>query len=222
MLTNKTVYLAVSLDKTGYKEVLGMLVGKAESSSFWMTVLTDIKSRCVEDILITCTDNLNGFTETIRSVFPQAATQICVVHQIRNCCKYVEYKDLKAFTADMKEIYAAPNRDLAALDRFEGIWGKKYLYAVRSWRNNRVELTIFYEYPIEIRRIIYTTDLIENLNGKIRKYTKAKLSYPNDDAVKKSVFLAISEIEKKWTQPVRNWGIVFNQFINIFADRIIV
>lgn len=221
---NKTVYLAVGLDKTGRKEVLGMWIGKAESSSFWMTVLTDMKSRGVEDILITCTDNLNGFTDTIRSVFPQAATQICVVHQIRNCCKYVVYKDLKAFTADMKEIYSAPNRDLAAaaLDRFEGIWGKKYLYAVRSWRNNWDDLTTFFEYPIEIRQIIYTTNLIENLNGRIRKYTKAKLSYPNDDAVKKSVYLAISEIEKKWTQPFRNWGIVFNQFINIFGDRILI
>lgn len=221
---NKTVYLAVGLDKTGRKEVLGMWVGKAESSSFWMTVLTDMKSRGVEDILITCTDNLNGFTDTIRSVFPQAATQICVVHQIRNCCKYVVYKDLKAFTSDMKEIYTAPNRDLAAvaLDRFEEVWGKKYMYAVRSWRNNWDDLTVFFEYPIEIRQIIYTTNLIENLNGKIRKYTKAKLSYPNDDAVKKSVYLAISEIEKKWTQPVRNWGIVFNQFINIFGDRVLI
>lgn len=221
---NKTVYLAVGLDKTGRKEVLGMWVGKAESSSFWMSVLTDMKARGVEDILITCTDNLNGFTDTIRSVFPQAATQICIVHQIRNCCKYVVYKDLKAFTADMKEIYSAPNRDLAAaaLDRFEENWGKKYMYAVRSWRNNWDDLTTFFEYPIEIRQIIYTTNLIENLNGKIRKYTKAKLSYPNDDAVKKSVYLAISEIEKKWTQPVRNWGIVFNQFINIFEDRILI
>jgi putative transposase len=221
-VTNKTVCLAVGLGKSGYKEVLGMWVGKAESSSFWMSVLTDMKARGVEDILITCTDNLNGFTETIRSVFPQAATQICVVHQIGNCCRYVVWKDLKEFSSDMKCIYAAPNRDLAcaALGEFEAKWGSKYRYAVRSWKDNWDDLTTFFDFPLEIRRIIYTTNLIENLNGKIRKYTKARLSYPNDDAVKKSVYLAISEVEKKWTQPIRNWGLVFNQFITIFDDRI--
>jgi len=221
---NKTVYLCVGLDKTGHKEVLGMWVGKAESSSFWMSVLSDLKARGVEDILITCTDNLNGFTDTIRTVFPHAATQICVVHQIRNSCKYVVWKDLKEFTADMKNIYGAINKEaaLAALDDFEKKWKSKYMYAVRSWRNNWEDLTTFFEFPIDIRRIIYTTNLIENLNGKIRKYTKTKLSYPNDDAVKKSVYLAIGEIEKKWTVPIRNWGIVLNQFIAIFEDRILL
>ena len=219
---NKTVYLAVGLDRTGHKQVLGMWVGKSESAAFWMGVLTDLKARGVEDILITCTDNLNGFTETIRSVFPHAATQVCVVHQIRNSCKYVVYKDLKAFTKDMRDVYGAINKDMAAtaLDRFEEKWGSKYRYAVKSWRENWDDLTTFFGFPMEIRQIIYTTNLIENLNGKIRKYTKAKLSYPSDDAVKKSVFLAIQEIEKKWTMPIRNWGIVLNQFIAIFEDRI--
>lgn len=189
-----------------------------------MSVLTDLKARGVEDILNTCTDNLNGFTDTIRSVFPQAATQICVVHQIRNSCKYVTYKDLKEFTKDMKTIYGAVNKDSAALalDAFEQKWGSKYRYAVRSWRINWDDLTTFFDYPIEIRRIIYTTNLIENLNSKIRKYTKAKLSFPNDDAVKKSVYLAINEIEKKWTMPIKNWAIVLNQFICIFENRILL
>ncbi len=221
---NKTVYICVGLNKEGKKEVLGLWVGKAESSSFWMGVLTDLKARGVEDILITCTDNLNGFTETIRTVFPEAATQVCVVHQIRNSCRYVAYKDLKEFTKDLKTIYGAVNKDAAALalDSFEQKWGKKYQYAVRSWRTNWDDLTTFFDYPMEIRKIIYTTNLIENLNGKIRKYTKAKLSFPNDDAVKKSVYLAVNEIEKKWTMPIRNWAIVLNQFILIFDNRILL
>lgn len=223
-VVNKTVYICIGLNNTGKKEVLGLWLGRAESSAFWMSVLTDLKARGVEDILITCTDNLNGFTDTIRSVFPQAATQICVVHQIRNSCKYVTYKDLKEFTKDMKTIYGAVNKDSAALalDAFEQKWGSKYRYAVRSWRTNWDDLTTFFDYPIEIRRIIYTTNLIENLNSKIRKYTKAKLSFPNDDAVKKSVYLAINEIEKKWTMPIKNWAIVLNQFICIFENRILL
>ena len=221
---NKTVYICVGLPKTGKKEVLGLWVGKAESASFWMSVLTDLKARGVEDILITCTDNLNGFTDTIRSVFPEAATQVCVVHQIRNSCRYVTYKDLKKFTVDLKTIYGAVNKEAAAtaLDAFEQKWDSKYRYAVRSWRTNWDNLTTFFDYPVEIRKIIYTTNLIENLNGKIRKYTKAKLSFPNDDALKKSVYLAISEIEKKWTMPIKNWAIVLNQFITIFEGRVLL
>lgn len=221
---NKTVYICVGLPKTGKKEVLGLWVGKAESASFWMSVLTDLKARGVEDILITCTDNLNGFTDTIRSVFPEAATQVCVVHQIRNSCRYVTYKDLKEFTVDLKTIYGAVNKEAAAtaLDAFEQKWDSKYRYAVRSWRTNWDNLTTFFDYPVEIRKIIYTTNLIENLNGKIRKYTKAKLSFPNDDALKESVYLAISEIEKKWTMPIKNWAIVLNQFITIFEGRVLL
>ena len=219
---NKTVYLCVGLNDRGYKEVLGMWVGKTESSSFWMSVLTDLKARGVEDILITVTDNLNGFTETIKAVFPQSTTQICVVHQIRNSCRYVVWKDMKEFTADMKEIYTSANRDQAAsaLAHFEQKWDVKYRHAVQSWHRNWDDLTAFFDFPVEIRTIIYTTNLIENLNGKIRKYTKTKLSFPTDDALRKSVWLSINEIEKKWTMPIRNWGIVMNQFIAIFEKRI--
>lgn len=221
-VVNKTVYLCVGLNDRGYKEVLGMWLGKSESSSFWMSVLTDLKSRGVEDILITVTDNLNGFTDTIRAVFPQSTTQICVVHQIRNSSRYVVWKDMKEFTADMKEIYTAVNRDQAAsaLAHFEQQWGSKYRHAVQSWHRNWDDLTAFFDFPVEIRKIIYTTNLIENLNGKIRKYTKSKLSFPTDDAVRKSVWLALQEIEKKWTVPIHNWGIVMNQFIAIFENRI--
>ena len=219
---NKTVYMAVGLRKDGIKEVLGLWLGKNESAAFWMHVLTDLKARGVEDILITATDNLNGFTDTIKNVFPESTTQVCVVHQIRNACRYVVWKDKKAFTADMKQIYNAPNRQAAkaALEDFASQWEHKYAYAVKSWRDNWEDLTAFFEFPVEIRKIIYTTNLIENLNGKIRKYTKNKLSFPTDEAVMKSVYLALREATKKWTQPIRNWGIILNQFLTIFEERV--
>lgn len=218
----KTIYLAVGLKMDGKKEVLGMWLGKSESASFWLGVLTDIKARGVEDILVTVTDNLNGFTESIKNVFPAADTQICVVHQIRNACKYVVWKDRRAFTKDMKLIYTAPTKQAAeqALKQFAQKWESKYPYAIKSWQNNWEELTVFFNFPIEIRKIIYTTNLIENLNGKIRKYTKNKLSFPTDKAVQKSVYLALREITKKWTKPVRNWSIILNQFLTIFGDRV--
>jgi transposase-like protein len=221
-VVNKTVYIAVGLKTNGMKEVLGLWLGKNESSAFWMSVLTDLKARGVEDILITATDNLNGFTDTIRASFPESVTQICVVHQIRNTCRYVVWKDKKEFTRDMKEIYSAPNKEaaLAALNDFGLKWESKYSYAIKSWRDNWDELTVFFDYPMEIRRIIYTTNLIENLNGKIRKYTKNKLSFPTDDAVMKSVFLSVREVSKKWTMPIRNWGVILNSFLIIFEDRV--
>lgn len=223
-VVNKTIYIAIGLRQDGKKEVLGLWLGKNESSAFWMTVLTDLKARGVEDILITATDNLNGFTDTIKTVFPRSTTQICVVHQIRNACKYVVWKDKKAFSHDMKQIYGAPTRQaaLAALDDLERKWDSKYSYAIKSWRNNWEELTAFFDFPLEIRKIIYTTNLIENLNGKIRKYTKNKLSFPTDEAVMKSAFLAINEATKKWNMPIRDWGLIFNQFLIIFEGRLII
>ena len=219
---NKTIYIAVGLRRDGLKEVLGLWLGKNESSAFWMSVLTDLKARGTEDILITATDNLNGFTETIRTVFPESKTQICIVHQICNACRYVVWKDKKQFTSDMKNIYNAPNKEAAAaaLEDFAVKWDSKYSYAVQSWRNNWEELTVFFEYPVEIRKVIYTTNLIENLNGKIRKYTKNKLSFPTDDSVIKSVYLAIREATKKWSMPMRDWGIILNQFLIIYKERV--
>jgi len=218
---NKTMYLSIGLNQEGMKEVLGLWLGESESASFWVGVMSDLKARGVNDILITSTDNLNGFTQAITSIFPNTVTQICVVHQIRNSSRYVVWKDKKMFTSDMKSIYNAPNKELASveLDKFEQKWGAKYPYAIRSWRANWDDLTRFLEFPLEIRKIIYTTNIIENLNGKIRKYTKNKSSFPDDNAVKKSVYLAIREITKKWTQPIRNWGIILNQFIAIFGER---
>jgi len=221
-IINKTIYIAVGLRRDGLKEVLGLWLGKNESSAYWLSVLTDMKARGLEDILITATDNLNGFTDTIRNVFPLATTQICVVHQIRNTCRYVVWKDKKEFTMDLKLIYGAPTKNAAeaALEDFANKWNSKYSYAVKSWRENWEELTAFFEFPLEIRKIIYTTNLIENLNGKIRKYTKNKLSFPSDDAVIKSAYLATREATRKWTMPIQNWGVILNQFLAIFEERV--
>jgi len=176
---NKTMYIAVGLRTDGRKKVLGLWLGKNESSAFWMTVLTDIKARGVQDILITATDNLNGFTDTIRTVFPQSTKQICVVHQIRNASKYVVWKDKKEFAKDMREIYTASTKKNAelALDELEKKWNSKYSYAIKSWRTNWDELTAFFDFPLEIRKIIYTTNLIENLNGKSENTPKINFHF---------------------------------------------
>lgn len=218
---NKTIYLAVGLNSDGHKEMLGMWLGENESASFWMNVLTDLRGRGVEDILITSTDNLKGFTEAITSIFPQSVTQICVVHQIRNASRYVVWKDKKQFAADLKTVYTAASKELAweALENLEATWGKKYPHAIKSWKSNWTDLSHFFDFPLEIRTMIYTTNIIENLNGKIRKYTKAKMSFPDDASVLKSVYLALREITRKWSFPVRNWSLVVNQFINIFGER---
>ncbi|CAZ97226.1 Transposase (pseudogene), Mutator family [Zobellia galactanivorans] len=215
---NKTVYIALGLRRDGKKEGMGLWPGKNESAAFRMGVLTDIRARGTEDILITATDNLNGFTNTIKNVFPESR----VVHQIRNARRYVVWKDKKAFTVDMKHIYNAPSQEAAraALEDFAGQWEYKYSYAIKSWRDNWEDLTVFFEFPLEIRKIIYTTNLIENLNGKIRKYTKNKLSFPTDEAVMKSVYLAVREATKKWSMPIRNWGIILNQFLTIYEKRV--
>lgn len=218
---NKTIYLAVGLNTDGHKEVLGMWLGENESASFWMSVLTDLRARGVEDILITSTDNLKGFTEAITSIFPQSITQICIVHQIRNASRYVVWKDKRKFATDLKLVYKAANRELAwaALENLDSTWGKKYPYAIKSWKTNWSELSHFFDFPLEIRTMIYTTNIIENLNGKIRKYTKAKMMFPDDQSVLKMVFLALREITRKWTAPISNWNLVINQFINIFGER---
>lgn len=223
-VVEKTIYLAIGMNVEGKKEILGLWLGKNEAASFWMSVLTDLKTRGVNDILITATDNLKGFTDAIRSVFPQATKQICIVHQIRNSCKYVSWTDRREFSADMKNIYNAPNHDAAALalDDLEKKWAHKYAYAIKSWRTNWNELTAFLSFPVEIRKIIYTTNVIENLNGKIRKYTRNKLSFPTDEALLKSVYLAINESTKKWIMPIKNWGQILNQFLIMFENRFLI
>jgi putative transposase len=218
---NKCIYLVIGLKNDGLKEVLGMWMAETESASFWMSVLTDLKARGVEDILIACTDNLKGFTDAIKGVFPQTVTQLCIVHQIRNSCKYVVWKDRKEFCADLKEVYGAANRDAAefALTTFASKWENKYRHAIQSWQNNWDNLTSYFDFPLEIRKIMYTTNTIENLNRGIRKYTKTKVQFTDDAAAQKAVYLAIMNIEKKWSMPLHNWGFILHQFITIFENR---
>jgi transposase-like protein len=218
---NKCIYLVIGLKSDGLKEVLGMWMAETESAAFWLSVLTDLKARGVEDILIACTDNLKGFTDAIKGVFPETVTQLCIVHQIRNSCKYVVWKDRKAFCADLKNVYGAVNRQAAqdALDELETAWGQKYRHAIHSWRSNWDCLTSYFDFPLEIRKIIYTTNTIENLNRGIRKYTKAKVQFPDDMAAQKAVYLAIINIEKKWSMPIQNWGYILHQFLTIFENR---
>jgi putative transposase len=218
---NKCIYLVIGLKKDGLKEILGMWMAETESASFWMSVLTDLKARGVEDILIACTDNLKGFTDAIKGVFPQTVTQLCIVHQIRNSCKYVVWKDRKVFCADLKEVYAAPNKDAAehALTGFAAKWEQKYKHAILSWKTNWENLTNYFDFPMEIRKIIYTTNTIENVNRGIRKYIKTKVQFVDDMAAQKAVYLALMNIEKKWSMPLLNWGIILHQFVTIFEHR---
>jgi putative transposase len=218
---NKCVYIVIGLKPDGMKEVLGFWIEKTESAAFWMSVLTDLKARGVEDILIACTDNLKGFTQAITAVFPQAVTQLCIVHQIRNSCKFVVYKDRQLFCNDLKKVYTAINRQTALeeLENFKLKWKGKYKYAITSWEENWDNLTNYFEYPLELRRIIYTTNTIENLNRGIRKYTKTKSQFPNENAASKSIYLSIKNIEQAWKRPVRNWGLILNQYLIIFEKR---
>lgn len=218
---NKCIYLVIGLKSDGHKEVLGLWTAESESASFWLSVLTDLKARGVEDILIASTDNLKGFTQAIQGVFPRAVTQLCIVHQIRNSCRYVVWKDRREFCSDLKSVYAAPTRAAAqsGLVSFEDKWGTKYKYAVQSWQNNWEHLTSYFDFPLEIRRLMYTTNVIENLNRGIRKYTRTKVQFPDDASAEKAVYLAIQNLEKKWTVPIMNWALVLNQFVTLFAER---
>jgi putative transposase len=218
---NQAMHIVIGLRTDGIKEVLGMWLNKTESASFWMTVLSELKTRGVEDILIACTDNLAGFTKAIKGVFPETITQLCIVHQIRNSMKFVVNKDLREFCKDIKNIYAAINEEQAvkALKIVKTKWGEKYKYAIDGWERNWENLMPFLEYPPELRRIMYTTNTIENLNRGIRKYTKTKVQFPDEKSVKKSVYLAIKNNEKSWELPIQKWGLIMNQFLVIFGNR---
>jgi len=217
----KTVYIAISVDLQGYKDVLGIWIGENESAKFWLNILNDLKSRGVKDILISCVDGLSGFEEAINAAFPKTDIQRCIVHQVRYCCKFVSYKDRKAFCRDMKEIYSAPSEEAAieALENFSKQWNAKYPYAIKSWENNWNILTTFFKYPQEIRRLIYTTNPIESLNSVIRKTARPKRIFPTDDSLLKTVYLAIADKLKKWAR-IKNWNIIISQLAIYFKERI--
>ncbi|BAI61560.1 putative transposase for insertion sequence element [Methanocella paludicola SANAE] len=222
VVIKKTAYVVFAINVEGRREVLGIWIGEAESSKFWMTVLSEMRNRGVEDILIASVDGLSGFEEAIRAVYPRTEIQRCIVHQIRNSTRYVYYKDRKEFCNDMKQIYTAPGEEagLLALSRFEEKWRGKYHYAVKSWRTNWQCLSTFFKYPPEIRRLIYTTNPIENFNRNIRKITKTKSSFPTDDSLFKILYLIVMDTSEKWTSAIPNWSIILNQLTGYFKERI--
>lgn len=219
---NKCLYSVLGINMDGKKEILGIWMSENESASFWLAVCNELKNRGVEDILIACRDNLSGFSGAIETVFPKAEQQLCVIHQIRNSTKYVPYKDIKAVMADLKLVYGAPSEDDAEyrLEEFREKWGEKYPQILKSWDQNWSELSTYFKYPQEVRRLIYTTNAVEGFHRMLRKFTKTKTTYPTDDAVKKSVFLSIQEIAKKWSMPVRDWGMIIGQLMIFFDDRL--
>lgn len=218
----KAVYVAIGVKLNGTREVLGMWIGGNESAKYWLSVLNEIKNRGVEDIMIVSVDGLSGFGDAIHAVFPLAEIQRCIVHQIRYSTKFISYKDKKAFMADLKRVYKADTEDLAliALDELEEAWGKKYPASISSWRNNWAQLSTYFKYPGEIRRLIYTTNSIENFNRQLRKVTKAKTIFPTDDALFKSLYLAMMDATKKWTGKAWDWGQTLDQLCIYFGNRI--
>jgi putative transposase len=219
---NRCAYTVLGIRMDGRKEILGLWLSDNESASFWLSVCNELKSRGVKDILIACRDNLTGFSSAIATVFPETEQQLCIIHQIRNSTKYVSYKDLKPIMADLKLIYRAATLDEAEYQMltFEEKWNKKYPQIAKSWKENWTELSAYFKYPEEIRRIIYTTNAVEGFHRMLRKITKAKTSYPTDESLKKSIYLSVTEISKKWNMPIRDWGIIIGQLSIYFEDRL--
>lgn len=221
-IENRALYIVLAVDLDGYKDVLGHWVSDGEEgASFWLSVVTDLKNRGVEDVFIACVDGLTGFKEAIRSVFPQVEIQRCIIHQIRNSLKYVVWKDRKAFAADLKAIYRAPTRELAEthLLQLAEKWGDKYAIAVRSWETHWDELATRFDYTPEIRRLLYTTNILEAYNRQLRKVTKNRGALPSPEAIRKLLWLAHQDIARKWTMPVANWANILNQLAIRFEDR---
>ena len=221
-VVNKAAYSVLGINLNGQKEVLGIWIGENESASFWLGVCNDLKSRGVEDILIACKDGLTGFTEAINTVFPYTEIQLCIIHQIRNSLKYVSYKEQKVLMADLKKVYQALTIEEAemAFDEFKDKWGKKHPIIIRSWENNWIELTTYFKYPHEIRRMIYTTNAVEGYHRQLRKVTKTKTAYPTDESLIKIIYLATMDISKKWNMPVREWKSCISRFAIYFSDRL--
>jgi putative transposase len=217
----KCVYTVLGVSAAGRQEVLGLWIEETEGARFWMKVLNDLKARGVQDILVLCGDGLTGLPDAVRAVFPQADVQLCVVHQIRNATRFVSYKDRKTFCAAMRPIYTAPTIEAAelALERFEQAWGSRYPMSVASWRSHWEGLTAFFKYPVEFRRLIYTTNAIESLHSQMRKNIASRKVFPHDDAVLKILFLNIRNFSNRWSRR-QGWDIVMNQLAVIFGDRL--
>jgi len=223
-VVSRAVYNVLGISRHGHKELLGMYVSDSEGANFWMGVLTDLQNRGVEDILISCIDNLNGFAEAIQAVFPKTEVQTCVVHQIRNSLKYVASKDQKEFMKDLKPVYQADTLEQAGLrmDELEAKWGKKYPVVIDSWRRNWEKLTGYFRYDKAIRRLIYTTNTIEGFHRQVRKVTKTKGAFTSDMALLKLIYLAHRNIKKKWTMPLANWAVTAQKLAIWFPGRMVL
>ena len=221
-IIKKAVYIAIGVDLDGRKDVLGMWVGENESAKFWAGVLNNMRNRGVEDILIACTDNLSGFSQAIEAVFPKTDIQNCIIHQLRNSSKYVSYKDIKALMADLKKVYTAASEEAAldALDDFAAAWDAKYPKISMSWRDNWANLSTYFKFPQELRKLIYTTNTIEGFNRQLKKVTKAKSVFPTDDSLFKMLYLAMKDITKKWTGRRQDWSRINAQLVIYYGDRI--
>ncbi|MDO6561672.1 IS256 family transposase [Paraglaciecola chathamensis] len=219
---NKSIFLALGINTEGHKELLGMWTAENEGAKFWLNVLTELQHRGVEDILIACVDGLKGFPDAINSVYPQAQIQLCIVHMVRNSLKYVSWKDYKAVTTDLKQVYRSSTEDeaLLELERFSEKWDDQYPQISKSWRTHWQNLNTLFNYPEDIRKAIYTTNAIESLNSVIRKAIKKRKIFPSDDSARKMVYLAITEASKKWSMPIHNWRQAMVRFIIEFGDRL--
>lgn len=221
-IINKCVYSVLGINMDGYKDILGIWISENESASFWTSVCNDLRNRGVQDILIACRDNLSGFSTAIETVFPKTEQQLCVIHQIRNSTKYVSYKDIKAVMADLKLVYKAPTLEDAEyhIEEFREKWDSKYPQITKSWDANWTALSTYFKYPAEVRRLIYTTNAVEGFHRMLRKFTKNKVIYPTDESVRKSIYLSIQQITKKWSMPIANWGIIMGQLLIFFEGRL--
>ena len=219
---NKSLYLALGINMQGHKELLGLWLAETEGAKFWLSVLTELKNRGLEDILIACVDGLKGFPDAIAVEYPQTKVQLCIVHMVRNSLRYVSWKDYKAVTADLKQIYqSATEREAQqALATFGERWDSQYPQIARSWQGNWDNLITLFDYPPAIRKVIYTTNAIESLNSVLRKATKQRKLFPTDESALKVAFLAIQQASKKWTMPIQNWKLALNRFIIEFGDRL--
>ena len=218
---NRTVYVIMGINLQGEKQVLGLYLGETEGAKYWLSVLTELKNRGMQDALIICADGLKGLPEAIEAAFPKAIFQTCVVHMIRHSLNYVPYTDKKAVANALKKIYSADTVELAQsyLDEFEQTWGEKYGAIVKSWRTNWTNIIPFFDYPKAIRKVIYTTNIIESLNRTLRKAVKNRGHFPTEDSVMKVLYLAIKGVSKKWTMPIKDWKMALNQFAIKFEDR---
>ena len=220
-VTSKAAMLILGIDMEGKQDLLGIYIVDNESAATWSTIMTDLQARSMKDTLIMCSDNLSGLQKAVAAVFPRCQHQICIVHQIRNTLKFVSYKDRKDLLSDVKAIYQADSEPRAreAYDSFKNKWESKYHTAVKSWDDNWEALTVFLQFPMEIRKIIYTTNIIESFNASLRKFTSNKKVFPSDDSAIKSIYLALMQIQKKWHKGRFNWAIIYNQLLIHFEDR---